>query len=232
MASSYTPISQEKEEKRQTKFGVAIAASTIGVGLGVLALGKGFSKSGRVKIDELYNALKLKSKKLSKTKPSTNSDKFTKVAVEKGKSVLESSRAVMNTISLKDILFKKITNPIPGVGKACQAITDFFENVAVQTTLASYKKTGKKFDKMFSAFNKANQSLDAKDVKKVSSSVETIKKTFNKTFSTGESLKRIQDSADTFKTLDNDFWNKSFKDVKNMAKDKDLYSSFISEQMV
>lgn len=223
---------QTDKQKRQAHLGIAITATTVGVGLTTLALGKSLSKSGRGNLNKLYTYLTKKSDELSKKPVFTKSEQFVQSAVNLGKSTAESTRAVLNTISLKDILFKKITNPIPGVGKACQAITNFFEGVAVKRTESAYATANKNFNKMYEAFECANLKVSKDTAMASNNTINRVKRIFEKNFSVGESLKRINKTKDCYKNLDEKFWEKSFKDFKNMAKDKNTYSSFIAEKMM
>lgn len=229
---SYASKTQKKSEKQEhsSHLGIAITATTIGVGLTTLALSKGLNKSGRGNLNKLYTYLTKKSDEFAKKPVFTKSEQFTKNAVNAGKSIAESTRAVLNTISLKDILFKKITNPIPGIGKACQGITNFFESVAIQRTSSAYSNTNKQFNKMYEAFEQAQVSKNTADISK--NTINRVKRIFDKNFSVAESLKRIDKTKQCYNELDEKFWKVSFKDFKNMAKDKNTYSSFIAEKMM
>ncbi|MBR1754848.1 hypothetical protein IJ732_08445 [bacterium] len=220
------------EQKRQTRLGIAIAATTAGVGLTTLVLGKGLNKSNRGVVNKLYTYLTKKSGELAKKPAFTKSEKLLKSAVNTGKSVAESTRAVMNTISFKDILFKKATSPIPGIGKACQAITNFFENVAIKTTANSYEKTTKNFNKMYDAFEVANSKVSQSTAKTAGNTIKKVQQVFDKNFTVGESLTRIDKTKKGFNNFDEKFWNNSFKQFKNLAKNKNTYSSFIAEKML
>lgn len=231
---SYSAKNQPKNDAshHQKKLGTVIGVTTVGVGLTVLGLSKGFSKTGRGKINKLYTYLTQKSEELAKKKVFTKSEKFTKDVVNAGKSVAESSRSVMNVISFKDILFKKITNNVPFLGNACQSITNFFEKIAVKTTANSYDKTTKQFNKMYSAFEQANTKLDSETVKAANNTIDIVKRLYNKDFSVGNTLNRINQTKQGFQTLDEKIWNVSFKNFKNMATNKNTYSSFIAEQLM
>lgn len=232
---STKPATTQKDnasQRRVARVGISVAAAGIGTGFTVLALTKGFSKGGRNNINKFYKFISEKAEQLSKNPVNTKFEKFTKASVDTTKSVLESTRGFFNTISLKDIIFKKVTDPIPVLGKACAKTTEFFEKVAVDTTVGAYSKTSKKFDKMYSTLSKANEKLSKEASQKAKKNISSIKRVFDKNFGVGEINTRIGKTKDIFKDLDERFWNRSFKDLKSLATDKDTYSSFIAEKML
>lgn len=223
---------QTEDQKRQSKLGKTIAATAVGAGLTTLVLTQGLSRKGRFNLNKIYNFLTKKSDELSKKHAFTKTEQFTKDAVEMGRSVAESTRSVMNTISLKDILFKKFTNKIPLVNKLCQGTTNFFENVAVKTTKNSYVQTEKQFNKMYSAFEQANEKVSSNTASIGKNTISKVKQVFDRHFSADETMKRISRTKQEFSNLDEKFWEKSFKNPKKLATNKDTFSSFIAEKMM
>ena len=221
-----------RDKEKQKKYGTALAITTLGVGFTALALGKGLNRKGRLNLNKLNNYFIKKSNEFSQKKIFTKGEEFTKNVVNTGKGITQSTRAVMNTISLKDILFKKVTDPIPGLGKACQLTTDFFEKVAITTTINSYANTSKAFEKMYNQFSNANDKVPVDIGYKSRSILKSVKKIYDYSFGIGEITNRIENSKKTFEKLDENFWQKSFSHIKELATNKDTYSSFIAEKML
>ncbi|MCQ2789155.1 MAG: hypothetical protein MJ229_02135 [bacterium] len=223
---------QDKKNKRKTiiiaSVGTVLSASLLALG-GIKIIGANKDKISEKIINLESKAKELKEGKITKEKLS-HTEKFFINKIDKIKTMGSLYNSAMNFISAKDILYKKITNPIPVVGKVCQKITDIVTNISVKMTEKTYKKTNKEFTKLFKSFEEANQKLSKTSKIKCNYNLKKAQNIFSENFDNDAVKKRLNKTQDSFINLDETIWEKSFKRFKDFIVDKKSYTTFIAER--
>ena len=151
-----TPVQKKGHKKRN--LAVAVGSSALLVGGGMLVLMRGLPKNTEKYLQSLKKFLEKKLEK-SSINGSDGWSTFWEKSIRQVDSTIEKTQSVNNFTSLKDVLFKNIMDRNKYTAKIHKGISDYYEKVARQTVLKSYKQTGKKFDKMYEAFDRFDEKL-------------------------------------------------------------------------
>ncbi len=223
---------QNKKNKTKTiiiaSVGTVLSAALLALG-GIKIIGANKNKISEKIINLQKKAKDVETGKITKENLS-HIEKFFINKVDKIKSLGSLYNSAMNFISAKDILYKKMTDPIPVVGKICQKITDIVTNISVKMTEKAYKKTNKEFTKLFEAFEEANQKLSSTSKIKCNHNLKNAKNLFAANFNDAAVAERLNKTQISFTELDETIWQKSFKRLKEFIKDKKSYTTFIAER--
>lgn len=220
-------ISEEKEvlkphkshKKRNLAF--AVGSSALMVGGGVMLLTKGLPKNTQKYLESFKKFLEKKLEK-SNIKGADSWSEFWEYSIRKVDSFIEKSQSINNFTSLKDVIFKNLMDRNKHTKKIHKNITDFFERLARNTVLKSYKSTNKKFNRMYEIFDNLDKSI-------LKSNPEEIIKYNGKEYTKRELIelaqnhrKHIKASVDKFTSKD-ELWSR-YKYIKDAT--SALYSHF------
>lgn len=235
-------VSDAEGNKKHLPY-VLTGAALAGVA-GTVVISKGHKNNQQI-LNKIKNILE------EKLENSPKKAYFYEYSIRKVNSFIEKSQSINNITSLKDILFKKFMSLTEPTKKVHSSITNLFEKISLKTIKKSYKKTDKNFNKVFSAFDKLdetilknpNTSINYKG--EICSAQELINKTRNyrentelivKSFISEKSQeKRYNVIKSSTSDLCKRFWDVSFKDFfskNNKFKNKQMYQSFIAADQV
>ena len=142
--------------------------------------------------------------------------------------------ALFNISPLKDVLFEKIVRNKMGLKKPCDAITTGFRKLSFGTVKSSYKTAAQDMNTMTGLFEEAAKkggfSPEVKD--ELLKGVETVKTSFESSFSQPAIEKRSDNLVKQFDGLGGKVYDSVYGRMKNFVTDIDAMTTFISERLV
>jgi len=245
------PPEEPKKRRRGKSLAAWIGSSALIAGAGLLVLSRGLPKNTTKYLENIKDFLEKKIEKAS-FRDSDRLSEFYVYSLRKVNSFIKKSQSINNLTSIKDILFKKIMDGTSFTSKIHRNISMFFERVSRRTVKASYKTTGSKFKKMFTAFEK----LDARILKTNPDEIITIngvaktKKEWldiaraHRANIEGAVIDFISEPKQNYRyrqikkvtsKLYDQFWDASFKDFwskNNRFRRKEMWQTFIPEEQI
>ena len=241
--------SKPKHKKRNLAF--AVGSSALLVGGGVMMLMRGLPKNTQKYLESLKKYMEKKLEKAN-IKGADSWSEFWEYSIRKVDSFIEKSQSINNFTSLKDIGFKWLMDKSKPTAKVHKKITDYFERLARRTVIKSYKTTQHKFDNMYEAFDKLDQSIlksnpEEKILYKGKSYTkrqlielaqqhrEHVKLNINEFTSTGALLGRYKYIKETTAALYSHFWNKlstNFLSKDNIFLKKEMWQTYIPDVQI
>lgn len=211
-------LEENKKERKSHKLGITIATSVIGISFGLIAFAKAPKKISQ-KFLELLNSTKHKS---------TNIKSYAKYA-----------NFALNITTLKDVLFKRVTDKIPAINKACQKLTDVFGKIAIKSAQRKYSKASTKFSKLYMGFAEANSKIASSkqvEVEKLNKQILEFQKNLDSDFGANTTSARMLSSSEKMNSLYDKFVQKtignSMGERVKVLKQKETYNTFIAEKLV
>lgn len=142
--------------------------------------------------------------------------------------------ALFNISPLKDVLFEKIVRNKMGLNKPCDAITTGFRKLSFGTVKSSYKNAAQDMNSMTNLFEettkKGSFSPEVKD--ELLKGVETIRTSFESSFSQPAIKERSDNLLQRFNGLGGRVYDSVYGRMKNFVTDIDAMTTFISERLV
>ena len=177
---------------------------------------------------------------------------FYEYSIRKINSFIKKLDGINNINSLKDILFMKLMYKNKFTKKIHQGISRFFEFLSKNTVSKSYEQTKKRFEKMYSIFDKLDEYIlknatdetfefgkkqySAKElVKKAKEHRETIKTVVDIFIAESAQKDRYNYIKTSTSALYSKFWNNTFKDFwtkNNHFKRKEMWQTFVAAEQV
>ncbi len=240
-----------KRPHRTKTLAFVIGSAALFGGFGVLALSRGLPKNTGKYLENIKSYLEKRLEK-SSLKGSDSWNEFYIYSIRKVNSFIEKAQSVNNVVSLKDALFKNLMSRTPLTSKIHSGISNFFEKISKKTVTSSYKNTGKKFQKMFSAFDNLDEVIlknnpdevivhEGKNYTK-RQLIEIARKQRAGIKSSVEGFISDSEQSDRYKqikavtsNLYNQFWDESFKDFwskNNKLLKKEMWQTFIPQEKI
>ncbi|MBR6099587.1 hypothetical protein IKP85_07555 [bacterium] len=243
------PIKKKSHKKRNLAF--AVGSSALFVGGGVMMLMRGLPKNTQKYLESLKKFMEKKLEK-SNIKGADSWSEFWEYSIRKVDSFIEKSQSINNFTSLKDIGFKWLMDKSKPTAKAHQKITDFFERIARRTVIKSYKNTRQKFDNMYQAFDKLDESILKSNPDEIiqyegisytkrqlidlaKSYRQTVKDSVDDFTSTGSLLGRYMYIKKATAALYSHFWDKlsnNFLSKDNIFLKKEMWQTYIPDVQI
>lgn len=236
----YMTASKEEEEEKKKKghaLGITLAASALIVGFGTLALMKGIVPKSLTKHLDKW---KLQLEK--KVEKGSDFQSFYQKALDVVTNLSKKSKGINNITSLKDVLFKRLMcgkdGNRPITSSIHNGITKIFTKISRNTVNSSYAKTQKKLaalneylysiNSKFLAQNPANKER----LIQIEKNILKVNNEYEKGFGINARNQRHEAVQKALDELFEQFWGKSFGNIKNNFKSKDMYQSFIAENIL
>lgn len=234
----YLPAQKEEEQKKRSHaLGITIGATALIAGFGTLALMKGVVPKGfRKLLENLKHILEEKVEKGSRFK------RFYRKSLDVVNDLQDKSSSINNITSLKDVLFKRLMcgkdGKRPFTAKIHNGITNVFNRISRNTVNSSYAKTEKRFTALseyLSSINKTilNENPSKKNIiSEIENKIASLNSEYEKGFGINARNNRLQSTQKAMDELFNQFWDKSFGNIKENFKSKRMYQSFIAEDLL
>lgn len=234
----YMPAPKEEETKKKGHtLGITIAASALVIGFGTLALMKGIVPKNLTKhLDKWKLILEKKIEQGSRFKD------FYSKALDVVNNLKDKSSSINNITSLKDVIFKRLmcgkNGKRPFTAKIHSGITAFFNKISRNTVNSSYAQTQKRFAALNDYLTTVNQRIlrqnpsSSEIIEKIEKNITTINSQYEKGFGITARNNRLQSMQKALDELFEKFWGKSFGNLKENFRSKNMYQSFIAEEML
>ena len=219
----------ENEKKKRYGIPITIGSAALITGFGILALFKG------PKGTNMYLA-KLKALLEAKLEKGGRFQSFYKKSLSAINTFYEKSSSINNVNSLKDVLFQKLMFGKKATENIHKGITRFFNNISRNTVNASYAKTQRKFAKLNEYMAELNAQILSKDstkadtVKIIRQEISEMNTAFEDGFGQNARNARLEKIEQETDKLFKYFWGRSFGDIRNNFRSKDMYQTFIAEE--
>ncbi len=221
----------------------------IGIGLGIAGLSsfglfKAMPKSVIKKFDNFKQFLE---KKIEKESTNSKTAVFYRTVLKASQAFGEKCQGINNIISFKDVWFKrKITDKVPILKKACNAITRGFDSISKYTVKVYGNMSSKKFRELDDILSNMERELLIKDkgalvtvngetktaaewIKILGQKRQTVSTKMQENFSTSKVAQRRQQMSEIMTDLEDHVWAASFGDKSNFAK-KETYFTFVADK--
>ena len=222
-----------KQEKNKHNYKKTIIISSLVAGFGTLALMKGaLPKTLSKYLDKWKIKLEQKSTKGGKFQ------NFYRYTVSKINSFLEKTESINNFTTLKDVLFQKLmcgkNGNRPFTSKIHKGITRIFDRISRNTVNSAYSSTNKKFATLNEYLVRLNERILSENpsssvaINEIKDRMTTVNQNLERGFGLNARKDRLEKIRKATEDLFDEFWGKSFKDLKNF-KSKNMYQTFIAE---
>lgn len=227
-----TQKTETEKEKRSNTLGRNIAGISLITGFGVFLLTRIFSKKSGLNIKNFSKFLEDKAAKLSENKKLTSIQNLYLVTLKNAKGLLNKSKTVFMLGTLKDIVFQKVFTLTPTLRKIRDFLTKWFEKVSVRTSNKSYSKTLLEFESMYKDFGKFGNNLPEHQKWLVENKVRKLRTYLGDGFGGHIRDQRFKNFKNNMNGLDEQIWNKTYKDFKGFIKNPKTYEEYLAEQLV
>jgi len=218
-----------EKEKKSNALGVSIATTAFVVGLILLSLAKGSSKTTRKNVNKLFRQVDKKTNEMGNKSELSQLEKFGFVALQKIRVILRKSKALFNLAPLKDVVVNRALKRNPTAKKIGDKITQIFEKISLKRSHRAYNHTTAKLDKMYASFDAANKKIPKAQAKMIEEKVHYIQGKYNEGFSKPTRLRRLETAKSNMSDLDQKVWDATYGDFKGFMKDSN-YQKFVSEE--
>lgn len=237
LKNGYYPYEPKKDEKKSHALGITIAASSVVVGFGTLALMKGFVPKALTKYLDKWKLVLEK-----KLETGTDFQGLYKKALDFVNDTRSKSKSINNITSLKDVLFERLmcgkNGNRPITSKIHRGITKLFNRISRNTVNSSYANTERNFASLNELLSLLNQRLLSENpankeiITQIQKNLSKVNSEYEKGFGLNARSKRLQNMQKALNDLFEEFWGKSFGDIKNNFKSKNMYEAFIAEDLL
>ena len=149
---------QPKKQHKKRNLAYAVGSSALLVGGGVLIMMRGLPKNTEKYLEKLKKYLEKKLEK-SSMKGTDKWSEFFEISIRGVNSAIQKAQSINNFTTVKDVGFKWLMDRTKPTAKIHAGITRFFERIARQTVISSYKSANKKFNKMYELFDKLDEQI-------------------------------------------------------------------------
>ena len=209
-------ITKKKQDKNNYTVSFLFAA-----GIGLLFLTKGFQKNTHKSLLNIKDNLEARLDRALFNADEKKSMLY-KHFIRRLNSFIHKAESVNNINSLKDILFMKLMKKTKPTETIHSAISNLFERLSVNTIKSAYKKTQKKFNKMYKVFDHLDDYI-------LKNSPDDIVEYKGKQYNVRELVEMAKNYRDSVKLVVNAFISdKTQKERYDYIKNSTskLYSSF------
>lgn len=235
---------EDKIDKKKLWIKLGIGAALIGLtSFGAI---KAMPKSVIKKFDKFKQYLE---QKIEKEATNSKTAIFYRTILQGSLKIGEKFQGINNLVSFKDIWFKrKITDKIPFVQRACNAVTGWFDDISRYTVKRYYQSTGKKFNSLDEFLSNVDRELLVRDkgasvtingttktvaewVRILGTNRQAVNDKISQNFTMTQVRERRKAMEQIMSTLEEKVWGASFGDKTNFAK-KDTYFTFVADKFL
>ncbi len=243
---TFTTTNNNEDKIDKKKLWIKLGIGALLVGLTSFGMFKAMPKSVIKKFDKFKQYLE---KKVENEATNSKTAIFYRTMLQAAQGFGEKCQGINNVISFKDVWFQRqVTNRVPFVKRACNAITRGFDGISKATVKMYYSFSAKNFKNLDDVLSNMERELIVRDksklvtingqtksvgewVKILAAKRQAVNGKLDRNFSATSVRERRKAMDGIMTNLEDGVWAASFGDKSNFRK-KDTYFTFIADKFL